>query len=318
MKHPTQSSRVVRADGRHRWTQRTVATTVVTVLIAAGGAAFAQASPGQSVVSLRQTDAEALAKAVSGRNVDVREATFVGSDVQAGRFSGFGDTGLRRGVALSTGSVIPADPESAEDVDFTRSSILGPNVSLTTTGDLGGEGSPELEALFGATTYDAAVLTMRVVPRYDRLRLTYVFGSEEYAGWSERDYTDSFAILVDGKPCSYVPRSRDLVSTSTINETTNAGRYRQNFAPNDPGAGQYDTELNGFTTELTCEATVRARRAVTVTVAIADTRDGQLDSTVLLARDGLTSERSRGSGGGGHGGGHAGGHGYWGWHSRVV
>ncbi|MEK8226353.1 choice-of-anchor L domain-containing protein [Oerskovia sp. M15] len=139
-----------------------------------------------------------------------------------------------------------------------------------------------------------------------------MFGSEEYAGWSERDYTDSFAILVNGKPCSYVPRTRDLVSTSTINETTNADRFRQNFAPNDPGAGQFDTELNGFTTELTCEAKVKARRVATVTVAIADTRDGQLDSTVLLTRDGLTSERGRGNGGGGghgHGGGDASGHG---------
>ncbi|MEK8226354.1 choice-of-anchor L domain-containing protein [Oerskovia sp. M15] len=147
-----------------------MATTVVTVLIAAGGAAFAQASPGQSVDSLRQTDAEALAESIAGRNVDVRDATFTGFDVQAGRFNGLGDTGIRRGVALTTGSVIPAEPEAPDDVDFTRSSILGPNVSLTTTGDLGGEGSPELEALFGTTTYDAAVLTMKVVPRRTRSR----------------------------------------------------------------------------------------------------------------------------------------------------
>jgi len=305
-----------------------VASAVVTVLAAAGGAAVAQASDGQTVTSLRQIDAESLADAIAGRNIDVLEATFTGDDVQAGRFSGLGDTGLARGVALSSGSVIASDPQSPDDVDFTRSALLGPNTSLTTTGDLGGEGSAELDSLFGATNYDAAVLTMEVVPRHSRISLRYVFGSEEYAGWAARDYTDSFAIWVDGEPCSHVPGTSDLVSTGTINETTNSEEYVANFSGNDPTAGGHDTELNGFTQELTCEASVTAGEPATIIVAVADTADGQLDSTVLLARDGLTSSRDKGDGNGhghkGKGNGNGAepassrGHGHWGWHPRAV
>ncbi len=304
MNIPTQHGREPSAElprGRRSVPTRLLATASAAALVVTGSVAAATtatASPGQSVTSLRTLEAEDLAATVAGRGVDVRSARFSGLPVQAGRFSGLGDTGIASGVALSTGSVLDADPQSDDDTDFTRSSILGPNEKLTTTGDLGGTGSPDLERLFGATTYDAAVLTLRVVPRNANLRLTYVFGSEEYAGWSERDFTDSFAVWVNGKPCSYVPRTRDLVSTATVNEATNANRYVANFAPNDPAAGNNDTELNGFTTTLTCEAKVKAKRVATVVVAVADTADGQLDSTVLLARDGLVST---GKGGGSHG-----------------
>lgn len=296
-----------RARDRRSPALRVLATASAAALVATGSvvvATSAQASPGQSVSSLRALEPEDLAATVAGRGVDVRSARFTGDPVQAGRFSGLDSAGIASGVALSTGSLVDADPQSEEDTDFTRSSLLGPNQSLTTTGDLGGAGSADLERLFGATTYDAAVLTMRVVPRNANLKLTYVFGSEEYAGWSERDFTDSFAVWVNGKPCSYVPRTRDLVSTSTVNEATNADRFVANFAPNDPGAGTHDTELNGFTTTLTCEAKVKAKRVATVVVAVADTADGQLDSTVLLARDGLVSSGKDGGHGKGDGKGH--------------
>lgn len=266
-------------------------------LVTSGAVAFAlpaSASPGQSVTSLRDLEAEDLAATIAGRGITVRSAVFSGNDVQAGRFAGLSSTGLARGVALTTGSVIDADPQSDADTDFSASAILGPNEKLTTTGDLGGRGARALDRLVGETTYDAAVLTMRVVPSGNRISLSYVFGSEEYAGWSEQDFADAFAIWVNGTPCSTVPRTRDLVSTATVNPASHAELYVENFAPNDPGAGTHDTELNAFTTVLTCEARVTPRRVSTVRVAVADTRDGQLDSTVLLGRDSLVSSRGNG------------------------
>jgi len=319
---PGRAHPAARARDRRSPALRALATASAAALVVTGsiaGATSAHASPGQSVTSLRALEVDDLAATVAGRGVDVRSARFSGLPVQVGRFGGLDATGVASGVALSTGSVIDADPQSEEDTDFTRSSILGPNEKLTTTGDLGGAGAEDLEELFGATTYDAAVLTMRVVPRNANLRLTYVFGSEEYAGWSERDFTDSFAVWVNGKPCSFVPRTRDLVSTATVNEATNADRYVANFAPDDPEAGTHDTELNAFTTPLTCEAKVKAKRVATVVVAIADTADGQLDSTVLLARDGLVSSGK----GGGHGKGDdrgegRGGHRWGGWNGHHA
>ena len=99
---------------------------------------------------------------------------------------------------------------------------------------------------------------------------------------------------MNGTPCATVPRTRDLVSTATVNASSHPELYVENFAPNDPGAGTNDTELNAFTTVLTCDARVTPRRVSTVRVAVADTRDGQLDSTVLLGRDSLVSSRGNG------------------------
>jgi hypothetical protein len=286
-----------RGPRHHRRAARAVGIVCAATLATSGTVALAlpaSSSPGQSVTSLRDLEAEDLAATIAGRGITVRSATFSGNDVQAGRFSGMNATGLARGVALTTGSVIDADPQSDADTDFSASAVLGPNEKLTTTGDLGGAGARALDRLVGVTTYDAAVLTMRVVPSGNRISLSYVFGSEEYAGWSEQEFADAFAIWVNGTPCSTVPRTRDLVSTATVNASSHPELYVENFAPNDPGAGTHDTELNAFTTVLTCDARVTPRRVSTVRVAVADTRDGQLDSTVLLGRDSLVSSRGNG------------------------
>lgn len=269
----------------------TLATAFLAALATTVATGAAHASPGQDVTSLRETDAAALGATLAGTGVTVRSATFEGLDVQAGTFSDLAFDALApsTGVVLSTGSVVDADPQSEADVDFTSSSVLGPNTKLTTTGDLGGAGSSALEALDGATTYDAAVLTLDVVPEGDELSLEYVFGSEEYAGWSEQDYGDAFAVTVGGEPCSVVPGTDDRVGTATVNAATNAELYVANHEGDDPTAGGYDTELNGFTTALACTAAVTPGEPVEVVVAVADTRDGQLDSAVLLAADSLVS-----------------------------
>lgn len=262
----------------------------ITALTAGSLSSAAQASPGQSVTTLRDTTAVSLASELTGRNVTVRSATFAGAAVQAGLFS---DAGLgafpTTGVALTSGSLIDSDPASDDDVDFTRSAVLGPNTSLTTTGDLGGAGDAPLTDLVGATTYDAATLTIDVVPKGRRLLLTYVLGSEEYATWAQTGYGDAFAVWVDGTPCSFVPGSDTLVGTSTVNASVNSAYYVANFAPNDPGAVGQDTEMNAFTVPLTCTAVVTPRQPVSVRVSVADTRDGQLDSTVLLQSASLRS-----------------------------
>lgn len=262
----------------------------LTALTAGSLASAAQASPGQSVTTLRDTSAITLASTLTGRNVTVRAASFTGAAVQAGIFAdaGFGAFPTT-GVALTSGSLIDADPASDEDVDFTRSAILGPNSSLTTTGDLGGSGDEPLSALVGATTYDAATLSVEVVPQGRRLLLTYVLGSEEYATWAATGYRDAFAVWVDGTPCSFVPGSDTLVGTDTVNAATNSAYYVANFEPNDPGAVGHDTEMNAFTVPLTCTADVTPRQPVTVRIAVADTRDGQLDTTTLLQSSSLRS-----------------------------
>lgn len=286
MKHPPRDARAL--DSR---ASRTVALLAGGALLASAVAAPAAASPGQEVSSLRDVTEADLGSTLAGEGVTVTGATFTGVDVQAGTFSdlAFGAIAPSTGVVLSSGSVIPADPQADGDTDFTESSVLGPNTKLTTSGDFGGPGSPLLEELFGETTYDAAVLTLEVVPEGSELSLEYVFGSEEYAVWAEQDFRDAFAIVVDGEVCSVVPGSDDPVGTATINTDVNENLYVANFEGIDPGAIGYDTEMNGFTSTLECVAEVTPGEPATVVVAVADTVDGQLDSSVLLAADSLTS-----------------------------
>ncbi|RXZ68004.1 choice-of-anchor L domain-containing protein [Agromyces albus] len=263
--------------------------------VALGATIPAGAAPEEegsgSVQTLRETDADKLAKTLAGHGVKVSDASFAGTDVQGGLFTSkaFGKE-LKAGVALSSGSLIVADPQADSDVDFTDSALLGPNSSLTTTGDFGGAGDEDLTSLAGATSYDAAVLTFTAVPKFSKLQLAYAFGSEEYANWSAQGYNDAVGIWVDGELCSAVPGTADAAGLASINATTNSEYYVANFTEEGPST-QFDTELNAFTTPLTCSADVEARQPVTIKIAVADTRDGHLDSALLVLAKSLVSTR---------------------------
>lgn len=269
----------------------TLASSVAVVFIAVS--AFpAAASPGQATSTLRTESAADVANMLAGNGVTISDASSTGNPVQVGSYSGvnIGQPSLTSGVAISSGSLIDADPTAPDDVDFTYSSILGPNKSLTNTGDLGGGGDTDLASINGgATTYDAASLSFTVVPNSNEISLSYLYGSEEYFRWNEIGYDDSFGVFVNGINCAFVPGTVTPVNAATISAQTNPSFFFQNFVGVDPAAGTYDTEFNGFTTTLTCTATVRANEPNTVKLVIGDTRDGQLDSTALFATGGLAS-----------------------------
>ncbi|MDO4242395.1 MAG: choice-of-anchor L domain-containing protein [Actinomyces sp.] len=262
------------------------------------GIAAAPASAStQATDSLRNSElsAQSLAESIAGPGVTVANATFSGDSVQAGTFSGLPGDGnaVTQGVALTTGSLIDADPQADSDVDFSISSVLGPNDKLTTTGDLGGAGDEALGTLSGEDTYDAAVLEFDVTATDSNFVLFYGFGSEEYAGgssvnpdaWQSRGYKDVLSIQVNGTECAYVPGTQTSVNAATVNDTTNTGYFTSNVSGHSPGS--IDVEFNGFTSAMACQAAVTAGETVHVRVAIADTLDGQLDSTVLLSTQGL-------------------------------
>ncbi|KSU55906.1 choice-of-anchor L domain-containing protein [Microbacterium enclense] len=252
--------------------------------------AAAPAHAAATVATLEGQDAATAAESLIGEHVSLSSASLaLGRAVQAGTFSDL-DLGLPSGavagVALSTGSLRAADPAAAADVDFTASALTGPNTKLTTTGDLGGPGSALLETSFAVTTYDAAELRLAVIPEGDKLTIVYHIGSEEYAGWAERDYTDAFGVYVDGRLCSTlgdVP-----VGVATLNADTRSELYVSNLTA-DGAPGPRGTEMNGYSVALTCTADVTPGQPVEVVAAVADTVDGQLDSTLLLAANGISS-----------------------------
>ena len=273
-----------------RATRRVLTAGAAAAALAAGStfAASAAFAATADVQTLENTTIDAVAQSLIGANVQLTSAQVThGRDVQIGAFSGLALVPeITSGLALTTGSLRDADPAAASDVDFSHSALVGPNTKLTTTGDLGGDGSAELTELTASTTYDAAQVALTVVPAGDTLSIAYQFGSEEYGDWSAQDYTDALGIFVDGQLCSVV--GGEAAGISTISETASAELYLANADADGP-ATTYDTEMNGFTTALTCTVPVTAGAPTTIVAAVADTVDGQLDTTLLLAAGGITS-----------------------------
>lgn len=261
----------------------------------------ALASEGQSAGSMRDgTTAQALAEHLAEDGLSVSNASVSGNDVQLGTVRGLPTHGhaVADGVALSTGSLIDPDPQADSDVDFEMSSVLGPNKKLTTTGDLGGAGHEGLSTLAGEDTYDAATLSFDVTATASNLVLLYEFGSEEYAGeggsgagnpnkgsWQSQGFKDAVSIEVNGTNCALVPGTQTPVNAGTVNESSNARYYTPNVSGHQLGG--IDVAFNGYTSTLVCQAAVTPGQSVHVSISIADTRDGQLDSTLLLPTNGL-------------------------------
>ncbi|TDC50100.1 hypothetical protein E1212_16110 [Jiangella ureilytica] len=213
--------------------------------------------------------AEEIVQTLVGDGVTVDAIEFLGSPVAAGLAGGFDDVfGVPGGVLLSSGSV-----------GGERSSVLGPNTADDMTTELGLPGDADLDPLAAFPTRDATVLEFDFVPETDQIRFDYVFGSEEYNEYVGDIYNDVFGFFVNGENCAVVGDDAQPVTINTINNDLNADLYVDNELP----GGAHATELDGFTTVLTCTADVQAGETNHIKLAIADASDEQLDSTVLIA-----------------------------------
>ena len=234
---------------------------------------------------------EDLVAALVGPGVTIvpGSVSYTGAPGAAGFFAFTGQDdciGISSGIILSSGNI---------------TNVEGPNIASATTTAFGTPGDPDLSALAGQSTYDAAILQFEfeVGPETDRVFFRYVFGSDEY---NEFVYSinDVFAFWVNG--VNYAVVNGDPVSINTINH----GSYADMVSPshpelyinNDPFNGLVDpgdvlyTEMDGFTVVLTLEAPVNTGTNTTNTMklAIADASDSVLDSWVFIEEGSLTIE----------------------------
>jgi hypothetical protein len=227
-----------------------------------------------------------------GVTIDPGSVTFTGEPAAGGLFTGgAGIVGFDSGLILSSGLV--AD-------------VVGPNESPSTTSNFGRDGHPDLTAIAGVETYDAALLDFEfeVAAGQDEVRFSYVFGSEEYNEFVTEPGTgvnDSFAFWVNGENCAVVGDPAVPITINTINNgqpgqpPINADLFINNdpFNPDSTGTTVpvdqlRNTEMDGFTVVLTCVAPVRAGTN-TMRLAIADGGDPVYDSWVLLQAGSLTT-----------------------------
>ena len=200
-----------------------------------------------------------------GTGVTVSNVTYKGGNNAAGVFSG--GTGIIEfdgGVVLSSG-----------DVSF----VKGPNNSGSQSGINNQPGDSQLTSLSGNTTLDAAVLEFDFVPNADKVFFSYVFGPRinEYVG---SGFNDSFAFFVNGANCAKLDDGHG-VTINHINLNSHSDLYRSNSFPSTPSP-LIDTQLDGLTKALTCEASVTKNATNHIKLAIADAGDRVFDSDVLL------------------------------------
>ncbi|HEX9848526.1 MAG TPA: choice-of-anchor L domain-containing protein [Acidimicrobiia bacterium] len=235
-----------------------------------------------------------VAQTLVGPGVTISSVSYTGIGEALGTFSESDDppaVGIADGVILGSGFV---------------KDVVGPNSLPNTSRMNGTPGDADLTALSGFPTLDSAVLTFDFeVPEFaERISMRYVFGSEEYNEYIGTQFNDVFAFFVNGENCATVETSP--VSINTINNgadpnvngatiaATNPGFYVNNdpFNPDGTGAtlpaAPHNTEMDGFTVVLTCEAEVSDTATNTMKIAIADASDRVLDSWVLLEAASLT------------------------------
>jgi gliding motility-associated-like protein len=174
--------------------------------------------------------------------------------------------GVGKGILLTTGQINIAN---------------GPNNNQGAGVNNGAAGDFDLSNLAGAATYDGCALEFDIIPACDTLKINYVFGSEEYPEYVNKQFNDVFAFFISGpgftglQNIALVPGTALPVSINNVN----AGKNSQYYIDNTGGATiQYD----GFTTPLTALAKVTPCSQYHLKLVIADVLDGIFDSGVFI------------------------------------
>ena len=213
--------------------------------------------------------------------ISVSNITYQGSPNALGVFTGGSSiVGFEQGALIGTGDI---------------SSVVGPNISDETTTEFLTPGDPELAALTGYDSFDAATLDFDFVPNGGTFTFRYVYASEEYNEYVYSTYEDAFLLLVNGVNCATVGSQR--VSINSINAGNPIGRNPSNqdlFVNNDltDGGGGTNTEMDGLTVVMTCTGFITPDVTNHMRLTIADTFDARLDSVLFLELGSLSSNQA--------------------------
>lgn len=228
------------------------------------------------------SDAEALAGALRGTGITIvpGSAAYTGADGAAGLFSG----GLASGLGIGSGVVLTSGLAALAE---------GPNDRSDEGFDLERAGDPDLTALAGYETFDAAVLEFSFETAGGSLFFNYVFASDEYNEYANTEFNDVFAFFLDGENLALIPGTATPVGVNTVNggnpeagsPAVNADLFLDNQYREEDGVAvpsAFDLEYDGFTVVLTARALGLAPGPHRIRLAVADASDGIFDSAVFL------------------------------------
>ncbi len=249
-------------------------TGVETFAFADGRYAASQVLPAFSPYSATQSQPVDLAVAVLAPNaaglvLDPASATFVGANGQASFYNGgVAGLGIGSGVLLTSGDGTPALSNTDSDA----------GQALGNPGDAGLE--DVLSGVYDGNTQtqDANVLSFSFTvtdPSVTSISLDVIFASDEFPEYV--NYVDIAGVFVNGVNYAYFDGdpARPL---SFLGD--NVEYFRSNAVSG--GTSPFGLEYDGVSVPLTVTAPVQ-QGLNTIRIAVADTRDGVVDSAIFVS-----------------------------------
>lgn len=223
---------------------------------------------------------------LAGAGVTVSNLTRTCADSASGYFnSTAANVGIDSGIVLTSGSIL---------------NTLGPN-SSGSAGTLNGSmGDDDLNELIpGYYTYEACVIEFDMAVLADTVRISYVFGSEEYLEYVGSGFNDIFAFWVSG------PGITDTVNIATIPDTDipvsinnlNSTSYSDYYVYNGDGfedpyiSDPFYIQYDGITAVMEGKIATMPGETYHMKIAVADAGDGIFDTGVFLKTGSLGSLR---------------------------
>lgn len=253
----------------------------------------------QLAVSTAVTPAQMVQNVLLGNGVTASGVSYTGAGASRGSFTATGSNlGLDAGVIMSTGEAMDA----ADAASFFSST----SYDFLPTPDA------DLSAISGFDVFDKAVLEFDFIPTGDTLRFRYVFGSEEYPGYTCGTVNDVFGFFLSGPGISgpfqngavnlaVVPGTNVPISINTVNQgfaspgqsATNCSDADPNWVANsvyyvDNSSGT-TVAYDGFTVVMTAWALVQCGTQYHIKLAVADGGDSVFDSGVFIEAGSFTS-----------------------------
>ncbi len=220
----------------------------------------------------RRATANEMAQEMFGSGVTIESASYTGDRDSSGIYT--------NGDLISPG-VMPGDSGvmfSTGDLrGFTNTNIFQSNEETNRTTNSSGENNnAQFNAAAGTNTYDASYIDVDFTPTGDTLTMQFVFASEEYPEFAVGAFQDFVGVWINGQQVQLSVGDGDI-DPGNLNGGSNGNLFIDNT--ND----QYNTDMDGFTVNLTLKIPVIPNQTNSIRIGIADVSDANYDSTLIIA-----------------------------------
>ncbi len=205
------------------------------------------------------------------------------SNVQIGTFSGAKNNGspilqFDDGVALSSGNL-------KQDLELSDSKYPSTNGNTCSNKVRSRLDRITIQGKQLDRVYDYARLKFdMVLPAGSEdkdIILQYAFGSEEYMKYSDSNYNDRFAVMINGENCAKVPQTDEYIAINTVNQVTNTEFFRPNMNYKGIESLGLKVPLNGLTKTFYASSKLHAG-VNTIEFVIGDVGDQTYDSVLFV------------------------------------